>query len=346
MQSSYLDKETQHKVQMIEKYSRILKYSDNVTHIDIINAIRHCPFFLQDYKKQSPAICFLSAHLYGDLALQHATFKTEKVCLAAIRKNPEALKYVDNQTYEMCHIAVNLDGCSIRYVKEQTEDLCIDACYNHPCAIYYIKNQTPAICRAAIIKHSINLRDVKQQTEELCILAVENDPTTLYYVKDKTFNVCMTALKKYGRAIQWIPNPSFEFCKIAVESDYTAIAYFTQTEEICRIAFNKNPNAVLYMKPQFKILFDTSNLIKPSNPIPFPSHLNPDDFTDPISFDSLQKDSIYGFLVENDKWYLAGSLTSFNHMIAHNVRNSSKHSVFVPIKNSMYSTSTIIWVKF
>jgi hypothetical protein len=346
MYPSYLDTETQQRVQMIEKYSRILKYSDNVSHIDMINAIRHCPFFLQDYIKQSPAICLLSAHLYGDLALRHAQFKTEKVCLAAIRKNPEALKYVENQTYDMCFLAVSLDGCTIRYVKEQSEELCILACNNHPCAIYYITNQTPAICRAALSKKGINLRDIKEQTEELCMLAIENDPSALYYVKDKTFNVCIAALKKKGSMIQYISNPSLELCKIAVESDYTAIAYFTQTEEICRIAFNKNPNSVLYMKPEFKILFDTSVLIKPSNPIPFPSHLNPDDFTDPISFDSLQKDSIYGFLVENDKWYLAGSLTSFNHMIAHNVRNSSKHSVFVPIKNCMVSTSDIIWVKF
>jgi hypothetical protein len=61
--------------------------------------------------------------------------------------------------------------------------------------------------------------------------------------------------------------------------------------------------------------------------------------------DSLEEGKVYGFLVEDEKWYLAGSLESINRMIESRLRGSSKRAVFVPVKNSLIETSKIVWVK-
>jgi hypothetical protein len=50
-------------------------------------------------------------------------------------------------------------------------------------------------------------------------------------------------------------------------------------------------------------------------------------------------------LIENDKWYLAGSLEHFNEMIDCGFRGSCKRSVFVTIKNTLVDVSEIKWVK-
>jgi hypothetical protein len=61
--------------------------------------------------------------------------------------------------------------------------------------------------------------------------------------------------------------------------------------------------------------------------------------------EQLEEGKIYGFLIENEKWYLAGSLESINRMIESRLRGSSKRAFFVPIKNKLVETSKIVWVK-
>ena len=65
----------------------------------------------------------------------------------------------------------------------------------------------------------------------------------------------------------------------------------------------------------------------------------------PFTLDTPERGKVYGFLIENDKWYLAGSLDFFNTMIDNRFRNSTKHKVFVSIKNSLVDVKEIKWVK-
>jgi hypothetical protein len=65
----------------------------------------------------------------------------------------------------------------------------------------------------------------------------------------------------------------------------------------------------------------------------------------PFTLDTPETGKVYGFLVENDKWYLAGSFEFFNTMIDNRFRNSTKNKVFVSIKNSLVDVKEIKWVK-
>jgi hypothetical protein len=61
--------------------------------------------------------------------------------------------------------------------------------------------------------------------------------------------------------------------------------------------------------------------------------------------DSLESGKVYGFLVENNKWYLAGSLEMFNNMIDNEFRGTNKHKVFITIKNTLIDINEIKWVR-
>jgi ribosomal protein L24E len=104
-----------------------------------------------------------------------------------------ALEYIDDQTEELCKLAVQEDGYSLKYVKNKTEEICILAIHQNP----------------------FSLRFVEEQTEEMCKISVQENGDTLKYVKNKTEEICILAIKQYSRAIKHVENPTEEMYKLA-----------------------------------------------------------------------------------------------------------------------------------
>ena len=67
-----------------------------------------------------------------------------------VTKNSSYLRYVDEQTPELCEQAVRGAGYSIEYVKKQTKELCEIAIKNCYTAIKHVKEQTPYLCELAL----------------------------------------------------------------------------------------------------------------------------------------------------------------------------------------------------
>ena len=51
------------------------------------------------------------------------------------------LKYVKEQTTEICLIAVKQDGYALEYVKEQTNEICLEALIQNKDALKYINSK-------------------------------------------------------------------------------------------------------------------------------------------------------------------------------------------------------------
>ena len=92
--------------------------------------------------------------------------------------------------------AVKQDGYTLKYVKEQTPELCMEAVKQDGYALYYVKVQTPELCMEAVKKDGGALRYVKEQTPEICKEAVKQNANALEYVKDKD------CLKKYMKDLK------------------------------------------------------------------------------------------------------------------------------------------------
>jgi hypothetical protein len=119
-----------------------------------------------------------------------------------------------------------------------------------------------------------------------------------------------------------------------------------QTIELCQAAVDENVDAMKFVKPDFLNRVNVStHIINPTVFTVLPTSVTIDDLTDPITLDSPKSGEVYGFLVEGDKWHLAGSLSTFNEMIENRFQGSSKGRVFVPIKNVLVATELLRWVK-
>ena len=111
-----------------------------------------------------------------ELHKKYLEYKTIKDCdaLAAVNQDGWALKYVQNQTEEICLAAVNQDGYALQYVQNQTEEICLAAVNESGYALRFVQNQTEAICLAAVNQDGDALRYVqpsifKNMTQDLTV---------------------------------------------------------------------------------------------------------------------------------------------------------------------------------
>jgi hypothetical protein len=61
-----------------------------------------------------------------------------KKAIEAVKRNGGSLRYVKEQTPEICIEAVKRNGDSLRYVKEQTPEICIEAVKQDGYSLQYI----------------------------------------------------------------------------------------------------------------------------------------------------------------------------------------------------------------
>ena len=163
------------------------------------------------------------------------------------------LYFDDNQTEEICKLAVQQFGGALKYVENQTEEICCLAVQQFGYALKYVKNQTEEICCLAVQQYGWALEYVKNQTEKICCLAVQENVRALEYVKEQTEEICKSAVQHDGRALQLVKNQTEEICKLAVQQNGDAL-YFVkeQTEEICKLAVQQTYRALEDVKDEFK----------------------------------------------------------------------------------------------
>lgn len=143
-----------------------------------------------------------------------------------------AFKYADNQTKEMCMIAINkylgdltveigpfygnFNLSNLKYVKEKTYEICLAAVKRNGCALKYVEEQTYEMCLIAVKNNGLALRFVKKQTDELCVEAVKNDGLALIYVKNQTHEICLHAVNQNGNALYFVKKQTFKIVCVAM----------------------------------------------------------------------------------------------------------------------------------
>jgi hypothetical protein len=135
----------------------------------------------------------------------------EKFCLVMVRQNGKSLKYVPlrNQTYEICHAAINQYPGAIKYVINQSNDLCIYAVSLNPVISDYIRSQNYNLWLSIVQLNGMTLRNVRDdiKTEAMCLAAVTNTGYALKHVPDelKTEEMCLIAVQQDINAKDFVP---------------------------------------------------------------------------------------------------------------------------------------------
>ena len=84
--------------------------------------------------------------------------------------------------------AVKQHGYALRYVKEQTEEICLEAVKENGYALGYVKEQTEEICLEAVKQNGDALQYVHKQTKEICLEAVKQNRYALQFVDKSIFS--------------------------------------------------------------------------------------------------------------------------------------------------------------
>ena len=120
--------------------------------------------------------------------------KLEQKIIEQVKRDPDYLKDIEEQTEAICLAAVKAAGWAVKHVNNQTEEICLAAVKEDGNALRYVKNQTEKICLATVKDFGNALEYVNNQTEAICLEAVKENVLALNYVKNKTNKIYKEAL--------------------------------------------------------------------------------------------------------------------------------------------------------
>jgi hypothetical protein len=170
------------------------------------------------------------------LNLKYIDDQTDDICLEAVKQDGVALKYVTDQTDEICLEAIQNDCEALQYVDYdiKTEDFCLCAINNDPYALKYADTQTESMCLIAIKQNPHLIQYVQKQTENICIEAVKQDGFMLVHIKKQSINTCIKAVQQNGLALKYVINQHKIICIEAIRQNIYSFQFIKKyTEDIC-----------------------------------------------------------------------------------------------------------------
>jgi len=206
------------------------------------------PSAIKGIKPPSFDVC-MAAVMQDGTAIRHVdafafTLKQyDNMCKAAVRQTPKAISAIQREkltgmTWDgILSAAVEHNADALRYINEQTPELCLKAVGKYPKAIKYVdkamcdsvnshcyqvlqnaaqeatgktKNENKKRVgkktgeKAETAAKKIDLRNATRQTESLCLEAVRQDGFQLRYVWRQTRKICLTAMRQNPEAHSYI----------------------------------------------------------------------------------------------------------------------------------------------
>ena len=151
---------------------------------------------------------------------------------------------------------------NIGLIEDQTEDICIYAIRNVTNSklcdvISGIKNFTENIYEAILARSGKYLKNIKNQTYYQCVIAIHNTPIAIKYVNRSLFTdqeyqmMCKIAVDNNHEAINYIPSDCMDerMMIYAIVLDYKNIRLFQQNYNLCKAAIMTHAAALEYVNP-------------------------------------------------------------------------------------------------
>jgi hypothetical protein len=177
----------------VKKNGTLIKY--------LPNAMKYPDIYIQALKQDGLALEYLYIQEYNNIEIAITYYRE------ALKQNGKAIKYIldQNQTPELCMLAVEQDPFAICYIKPE--------------------KHTKRLCEIAVMQNHMTLPYVAEiyKTNELYIIALKQCWHVICDIPPKklTEEMCMIALKQSILAFTSIPKElmTYEICKMAYETD-------------------------------------------------------------------------------------------------------------------------------
>ena len=167
----------------------------------------------------------------------------EKAQLAAVEKNPWAIKYIENPSEKVQTAAVVKKPSAIQDIENPSEKVQLIAVEEDPLSIKYIENPSEKVQTAAVEKEPWTIEYIKNPSEKLQLIAVEKDPYVIQYIENPSEKAQLAVVEKDSWNIEYIKNPSEKLQLIAVEKDPSAIQCIKNpSKKVQNVAVKKAPS--------------------------------------------------------------------------------------------------------
>ena len=106
-----------------------------------------------------------------------------------------------------------------------------------------------------IIKDILDFNSDNNDIDDVWIEILKNDSSAINYIKNQTPELCALAIQLNSYALKYIKNQykTEDICKLAVEKNGNALKYvIDQTKELCALAVQQDPYALEYVNEQFQ----------------------------------------------------------------------------------------------
>ncbi len=178
---------------------------------------------------------------------------TEEQCIAAVKQNGYALRHIKNQSKELIDIAIAKQPTAIQFANDPTTEQ-INRCFlREPTVIAYIDSPTYEQKVSAVSRKGGTIQYIKNPDEHLIDIALKNQPMALAYIIDLVpIDKIREVIKKQPKAVKNIIDKLPIEDKRNILANYgSALRYVHhQTEELCLLAVNNNPEAIRFVKEQ------------------------------------------------------------------------------------------------
>lgn len=181
--------------------------------------------------------------------------QTIGMAMFCVEQEGDTLRFIAPQyhTFEVCKAAAHSNPDSLRFVYEQTEEICMEYVKVSGKSLCYVENQTEEMAWLSVLKDWDNIEYVKNQPESMCWMAIEADPDNLCYINNRTAEMNLLAVRKKGTAIAWLSDKEKtpEICRIAVEQDGRNIRFVPRekrTVELNLLAVQNTWKALAFLE--------------------------------------------------------------------------------------------------
>jgi hypothetical protein len=192
--------------------------------------------------------------------------------MLAVSRNPNTLRFVHEQTFEICQAAIKVAPSALRFVENQTNDLCKLAIHGDPSTIGLVRIPT-----VELIEYALNQqRGTANHAIVKSVLSLSDEAYDLQYQLFKRLIV-----KNIG-FLAYIPEKyrTVELVKLAIDEDVSAISLLVDQAPVIKYAVDKSWKALAYIRKPTPEMYNYAlgkygERVTSLNPSGF-NHLDPD----------------------------------------------------------------------
>jgi hypothetical protein len=182
--------------------------------------------------------------------------QTDELCKSALKYNGLGLEYIKNKTYELSLIAVEQNGLALEYVNpDDNYKLALNAVKQNPYAIKFVNFNLDLdinIFLEVVKKNGrlLNYIPNKYYNYNIYLEAIKSDSYALEHINDQTYELCLLAVSKCGTVLKFVKEQTYDICLAAINNYALSLQYVKiqiEFPNLCLIAVKKNKYAIAYV---------------------------------------------------------------------------------------------------